>query len=126
MPLEGAELREWRQKQQEEKARKLLEEQQKVRTHQQRAGGRKGRGDLLMPRITQTPVQEEEKRKNEAEEIDEEEDDVSLLFHTTAHSFNPFKENCDWYYLPYDTTRHDTRVVNVCTALWRWQVCAQE
>lgn len=69
VPLEGAELREWRQKQQEEKARKLLEEQQK----------------------------EEEKRKNEAEEIDEEEDDVSLLFHTTAHSFNPFKENCDWF-----------------------------
>jgi hypothetical protein len=34
---------------------------------------------------------------NEAEEEEEEEDDVSLLFHTTAHSFNPFKENCDWY-----------------------------
>jgi len=37
-------------------------------------------------------------KKDEGDEQDEE-NEVSLLFHTTAHSFNVFKENCDWYQL---------------------------
>jgi len=81
VPLEGSELREWRTKQQEERMQKLLEEQKK---------------------------KQEEMKKDEGDEQDEE-NEVSLLFHTTAHSFNVFKENCDWfapksngnYYEPY-------------------------